>query len=311
MSDNGLVHEVEKIVYQDREVEVIVEKEIYIEDTGDLAADIWVDHFMQPNVTEGVDIIWVVDPSGSMANDRPQIIDGIADMMGALPMIGWRLVIIPSDYRHSETASQFPLVPGDTAADAEIMLNAAITGHYEAGFDAVYGYMVNNPYAQTWLRHDAALLVVFVSDEDEQSQTYIQSTQGFVSWVSSMRQSVFVASIVHVHPSMSACDVTQPMIGYEYIDATNLMNGNVIDICSDDWSAGVAEASSQIQPLEHWDLSFVPLYEDRIHVFIDGVEQEAVVGPDTYWRYEPSENRVYFDKVPQGGSLVEIAYYYQ
>jgi hypothetical protein len=54
-----------------------------------------------------------------------------------------------------------------------------------------------------------------------------------------------------------------------------------------------------------------PLYEDRIYVFIDGVEQPATVGTDVYWRYVAAENRIYFDKVPNGGSLVEIAYYYE
>lgn len=311
MSDNGLVYEVEKIVYEDREVEVIVEKEIYIDDTGDLAADIWVDNFKQPSVTDGVDILWVIDPSGSMSNDRAQILDGINDMMLALPLTGWRLAIIPTDYRKAEMESQFPLVPGDTAIDAELMMNNAITGNYEAGFDAVYGYIFNNSYAQTWLRHDAALLVVFVSDEEEQSFEYVNSAHQFVTWISGVRQSVFLASIVNLDPAVSDCNSSLANAGMKYIEATNTLNGNVIDICSEDWSSGVAEASNQLQEIEYWDLTFTPLYEDRIHVFIDGVEQPDIVGTDVFWHYEPLENRIYFDKIPQGGSLVEIAYYYQ
>ena len=42
-----------------------------------------------------------------------------------------------------------------------------------------------------------------------------------------------------------------------------------------------------------------------------GVEQPATVGTDVYWYYVAAENRIYFNKVPNGGSLVEIAYYYQ
>mgnify|MGYP003137957555 CR=1 FL=1 len=324
LSDNLLTHEVEKIVYEDREVEVIVEVEkeveipivkeveVLVEDTGQDAADIWVEHFNQPMSVNGVDILWVIDPSGSMSNDRPQIIDGIADMMSVLPLTGWRLAIIPTDYRYSETVAEFPLIPGDTAADAESMLNIVINGAYEAGFDATYGYIMNNPYAQTWLRPDAALLIVFVSDEDEQSQVYFNSTNQFTSWISGYRHSVFIASIVNFDPSVSLCDHSSAINnGDEYMTATNHFNGQIIDICDEDWSAGVSDASNQVAPYEHWDLAKAPLYEDRIYVFIDGTEQPATVGTDVYWRYVAAENRIYFDKVPNGGSLVEIAYYYQ
>ena len=240
-----------------------------------------------------------------MSNDRPQIIDGIADMMAALPVTGWRLAIIPSDYRWSETVAEFPLIPGDTAADAEAMLNAVVNGSYEAGFDAVYGYLTNNTYAQTWLRHDAALLVVFVSDEDEQSQAYFNSTLAFTQWFSGVRQSVFMASIVNFDPSLSLCQSSSAMnTGDEYMSATNHFNGQIIDICDEDWSAGVLDASNQVAPYEYWDLANQPLYDDRIYVFVDGV-------PYTDWYYEPAENRVYFSVLPSGGSLVEIAYYYQ
>ena len=80
--DNMLTHEVEKIVYEEKEVEVIVEVikeveipvikevEVLVEDTDDDAADVWVEHFNQPMSVNGVDILWVIDPSGSMANDQ-------------------------------------------------------------------------------------------------------------------------------------------------------------------------------------------------------------------------------------------------
>jgi hypothetical protein len=317
LSDNILTHEVEKVIYQDREVEVIVEVEkeveipiyqeieVLVEDTGQDAADIWVENFTQPMSVNGVDILWVIDPSGSMADDWPQIIDGISDMISVLPLHGWRLAIIPSDYRFSESVAEFPLVPGDDAAAAESMMNTVVNGSYEAGFDATYGYIMHNPYSQTWMRPDAALLIVFVSDEDEQSQTYFNLTSQFLSWVSGYRHSVFIASIINLDPSVSECINASTMnIGDEYITAANHFNGQIIDICSEDWSSGVADASQQINPHEYWDLVKTPLYNDRIYVFVDGI-------PNSDWYYEPAENRIYFTTIPHGNALVEIAYYYQ
>ena len=43
--------------------------------------------------------------------------------------------------------------------------------------------------------------------------------------------------------------------------------------------------------------------DQEIYVFVDGYEFFD-------WRYDPVENRVYFDVVPGEESLVEIAYYY-
>jgi hypothetical protein len=322
--DSTLTHEVEKIVYKDREVIVEVEKqveipivvikevEVLIEDTDDDAADVWVEHFTQPMSVNGVDILWVIDPSGSMYNDKPQILDGIADMMSMLPAADWRLAIISSDHRWSENENQFPLIPGDTAADAEAMYNAAVIGAFEAGFDATYGYIMNNPYAQTWLRHDAALLVVFVSDENEQSQIYFSATNEFTQWYSNLRQSVFLASIVNFDPTVSLCSASSASnTGTEYMDATNYFGGQIIDICDEDWSSGVADASNQTSPYEYWDLAKTPLYEDRIYVFVDGAEVKETDGVDIFWHYVASENRIYFDKVPDGGTLVEVAYYYE
>ena len=75
-------------------------------------------------------------------------------------------------------------------------------------------------------------------------------------------------------------------------------------ICAEDWSQGVADAGNQITQYEFWELPHVPIYNDRIYVFIDGV-------PNYDWYYESTENRVYFNTMPEEKSLVEIAYYYQ
>lgn len=281
---------------------IVVEENITIEDTATDFADIWTDHFVQPAIASGVDIIWVIDPSGSMHDDAPRIIAGIEAMMNALPTNAWRLAIIPADPRFSVNSTDFPLLPGDTAADALNMYNSAVYGAYEYGFDALQAYIDDNTYSASWLRPDASLLVVFVSDEDDQS-VQLPSAASFDNWYSNVRSSVFVASIVHLEPSASLCNGNTLMTGQRYIDATNLYNGQVIDICSSDWSAGVADASSQVAPYEHYDLTHTPLNPDYIFVFVDGAIFEK-------WRYESSENRIYFEEIPPENTLVEISYNY-
>ena len=154
------------------EVPVYIEIEVpvYIEDTSiDDPGLIWVDSFIQPNTVDGIDILWVIDTSGSMFRFDPQLMAGIEVMLSALPPTSWRLVMMSNDPSRAVLESQFPLVPGDDILDAEAMYASMARGGFEEGFDAVYEYMFNNPYSSTWMRPDAGLLVVFVSDEEEQS----------------------------------------------------------------------------------------------------------------------------------------------
>ena len=100
--------------------------------------------------------------------------------------------MIPASPDKVLTEQQFPLVPGDDIVDAQQMYDGMTqTGHLEEGFNAAQDYILSNPYASTWLRWDAALLIVFVSDEEEQSD---MSVDDFTDWLNGYRSSVFMSS---------------------------------------------------------------------------------------------------------------------
>jgi len=288
-------------------VEVPGETE-YIEVPGETDyGEIWVDHFIQPMSVDGVDILWIIDTSGSMYRYEPDLLLGIEAMMNALPESGWRLAMMSNDPTRAATEAQFPLVPGDDIDDAIAMYNAMGKGGFEEGFDAAYEYIENNSYAQTWLRSDAALLVVFVSDEEEQSNDYMIDVDDFTSWYGGLRYgSSYVASVVNVAQEDSVCASTpSPInIGDRYMEATDHFGGVIVDICSEDWSPGVTDASNSLEPHEYWELTHIPSHEETIRVFHDGALNWD-------WYYEPSTNTVEFTVLPGGNVLVEIAYHYE
>jgi hypothetical protein len=189
--------------------------------------------------------------------------------------------------------------------DANAMYAAMARGGMEEGFDAVYDYITSNPYAATWMRPDAALLVVFVSDEEEQSRTFT-GVSDFTSWYGGLRMgSVFLSSIVnHAWPDESVCTwtVMSRDVGQRYMDATNHFGGVVVDICEEDWSAGVTDAAVSVTPQESIALTHEPI-EDSIRVFLDGALDSA-------WTYSASDNTVYFSTIPGPGVLVEVGYRY-
>ncbi len=265
---------------------------------NDPDGDVWVDSFIQPSLINGIDILWVIDTSGSMVPHEARLLAGIEAMMNALPPSGWRLNIISASPPHILNEQQFPLVPGDTVVQATAMYHNVTPGFHEAGFSATMDYINNNPYAQTWMRYDAALLVVFVSDEEDQSDITVST---FSSWYLSRRPHVFLGSIVNLPPAESLCNNSAYNNGDRYIEATNNFNGTIVDICSNDWSPGVIDASVQVQPHEFWDLSYTPI-ANTVRVFFDRILIE------TGWIYDPSFNQVIFDAPPPSGVLVEIGY---
>ena len=300
-------------------VEVYVEVPVETEDTGDHGweGEVWVDHFYQSAVMDGIDILWVIDTSGSMNVHNTRLLLGIESMINVLNTLPvttqWRLAIMAADENKSLIENQFPLTYGSDVIDATDMFNNMGTGGGEEGFDASYEYIVNNSYSNTWMRNDAALLIVFVSDEAEQSSGFANATE-YINWLSSLgRPQTYIASIVNLNPADSLCNTNATNTGTDYIDAANMMSGVVVDICSDDWSPGMTDAANQLEPVLEIELTHIPIPES-VNVFVDGQIYDK-----TLWYYDSSINSVIFTETdasgeligPPAGALVEVAYVYE
>ena len=75
-------------VYEEVEVPVYIEVEV----PGDTEyGEIWVDSFTQYATVDGVDILWIIDTSGSMYRYDDELMAGIEVMLGALPESGWQV----------------------------------------------------------------------------------------------------------------------------------------------------------------------------------------------------------------------------
>ena len=283
------------------EVPEYIEVEIPVEH-----GEIWIDSFTQPMSVDGIDILWVIDRSGSMNRYNAELLAGIEAMLGALPTADWRLVMINADPDYAVNSTIFPLVPGDDAADAAAMLATLSPAYKEEGFNSVYEYITNNPYSSTWLRPDAGLLVVFVSDEEEQSDVEYPTVANFMTWYQMQRMgSVFMARVVNQDPLTSLCSYPPSIIdvGNRYMDATSLLGGTIVDICDEDWAPGVTDATQSIDPYESLKLTHAPEDPNDIRVFINGALSYD-------WYYSVTDNTVYFTVIPSAGDLVEIGYLY-
>jgi hypothetical protein len=292
----------ERVIYDTAYVEVIVEveKEVEVPENYPL----WSQTYIQPTTGNGVDILWVVDPSGSMNMNWPQVVLGVEQMMLALPLdINWRLEIIPTDEYRAKRLESFPILPGDSLQTAQDHLTNNVTGYSERGFDAVKQYIQENADAAQWMRPNVALLIVFVSDENDYSS---QSPSQFISWITYQRPEVFMTSIVNVDPTTSLCpdEFNHYMdVGVDYMDATNHFFGDIIDICEPDWSNGVSQAIQQVQYYDEIPLDHTPVDLDHIEVLVDNVVW-------TDWTWDQANNKIIFTTIPPEGSIITVSYNY-
>ena len=266
-------------------------------------SEIWVDEFEQVEEFDKIDIIWVLDRSCSMTRINETLLDSIETMMDALPEdVNWRLKMITAGTAWTTLQPDtFPLTRGDILSDAEQMLAALPGDQGEEGFDALKNYITLNDYARTWLRPSAAMLVVFVSDEEEQSDNSA-TVEDFTRWYENYRRTVFLASIVHLPEYESVCDPPPAShnVGDRYIEATEYFEGQIVDICLDDWSLAVKEATNQMKPIEYYELTHKPYVETMI-VYIDGQ-----VSYD--WYYDDVQNMIEFTVIPPSFAEVRMAY---
>ena len=74
----------------------------------------------------------------------------------------------------------------------------------------------------------------------------------------------------------------------------------MIDICSDDWSQGVKDASQEVVLTEVVGLSNTP-DPVSIRVFVEGQEY-------SYWTYNEYFNRIEYTVTPDYGEFVQVVY---
>ena len=71
-----------EVIYEQVEVPVYIEVEVPV-GTPTEEVEIWVDSFVQVRAVDGVDIVWVIDTSGSMNSYQSQLLTGIETMMNS------------------------------------------------------------------------------------------------------------------------------------------------------------------------------------------------------------------------------------
>jgi len=179
------------------------------------------------------------------------------------------------------------------------MIQVGINGSgYEKGLYTSKAFFEN--YASNWLRDDAYLAVIYVSDEEDQS---VDSTAHYVNYLQGLKSN---ANKVKAHVIVDV-DGTQQQSGLSlgserYKAVANATGGTIHEITSN-FGTALDQIAEQIVSLsQSFTLSAQPI-EGSIQVFVDGVESFD-------WTYDTQLNSIIFDSnsVPESGADIQVRY---
>jgi hypothetical protein len=156
-----------------------------------------------------------------------------------------------------------------------------------------------------FLRADARLSIIVVSDADDQSPDTLDNYETFFKSLKGNQPGQFVFSGIVTPDNKSQTCPNGESSGDRYMQLAHDTGGVSENICTSDWGATVAQlALAAFGPTTHFPLSVKPADASQIAVVVNG--QPVSTG----WSYDPATNSVVFDQAaaPPSGSSIDITY---
>ncbi|MCK6526729.1 hypothetical protein L6R50_03970 [Myxococcota bacterium] len=286
----------------------------------------WTDTFQQELRTT-VDILLVIDNSCSMIEEQQKLGENfeafIASFAGAED-VSYQIGVVSTDTDSTGAGIlQGPVITPDTADASAVfadVVNLGTTGSgYERGLEAAM--LALSPDLQSganagFLRADASLSVVFLSDEEDSSPEpvdiyldylyAVKSPNGYEAYRDPRRMNVSAV----VGPVPDGCELTgedvfpaQP--GERYIDLVTRTGGIFSSICDEDFSGLVQDLGLNISGLQRE--FYLTRWPDpaTLAVSVDG-ERDAKP-----WTYVAEQNSILFydeEALPPSQSVVTVTY---
>ncbi len=270
-----------------------------------------VDRIMQIN-SNPVDVLFVIDNSGSMFNEQfsliaslPIFIDYFIDSgldyhVGVTTTETWHIadagkLRLVNYSRWIDDQTKYPVETFETMA--HVGINA---GGDEQGFTATwYGLTPElQPFNEGFLRSYTDLHTIAISDEVEQTSGSVMTDEEFIAWYKDLRP--------HGNYTFNAIVDTKVCLDYMY--AAEQLQGNSFDF-KDNFSNILAMLGlSMARPVREFFLSREPVVRtiEVTEVTTSGV---TIVFNRQDWWYDEIHNSINFNEyTPNPYSIVEIKY---
>ena len=257
-----------------------------------------------------LDILWVIDNSGSMMPFQQNLSTNIGSFMNSFVAAApdYHMGVITTD------RSSFGVIIDNSTQDPETLLaSLVVTGTggsaTERGIQMAEQSLSDATYAGpggTFFRNGAKLIVIFVSDEPDYSYGGWTSYLTFFDNIKPAGDFI-PYGVIGDYPSGCQYQYGNYMrtaqAGIGYWDFIDHYGGNWYSICASDWGVQLQDLADEVTARKTFELSELDPIETTIEVTING--QVTVE-----WTYDPTTNALTFNEgsIPEEGQTVIIDY---
>jgi len=264
-----------------------------------------------------VDILFVVDNSGSMSDQQSELAAQMNDFMSVLinMNVDYHLGFITTDSAvlqefdgHSWIDSRYP-EPVDWSI--QVINSIGIYGSpYEQGINYAYQFaaMASTSNSRYW-RDAANFAIVYISDEPDFSPGGYASYFNFFDTVKSSSSLVRQFAVIGDYPS--GCIAIHPVLGVSYsvpfgagyYEMTQRYNGSIYSICAPDWGIQMQNLAVEVAIRSSFQLAEDDVMEETIEVRVNG----QIIAD---WIFDEDENAIVFnsESIPESGNTIDISY---
>lgn len=265
-----------------------------------------------------VDIIWVIDDSGSMSIFQSMLAQQMTDFMDqfliANPDFHMGFITTSDHTWQSQTQDLWidRYHPDAVGWSSSVITGIGVYGSgMERGIEMAANALQDNNVAgpnSSFYRENASLAIIYLSDEPDFSSGSWQNYTWFFDGLKPSVDAVKMYGVISDYPA--GCEYVTPtgysrqlQPGYGYYEIINYYNGSWYSICAPDWGVQLKDLADQVSETAVFQLSETDIIESSIEVFVNGQKTEE-------WIYDVAINSVIFDEnaVPSEGQTIEITY---
>jgi hypothetical protein len=283
--------------------------------------------------SKDVDVLWVIDTSGSMAEHQDALAQQVAHFVSFLDATGlkYQMAVTTMDMSSSGAKGKFvypgsnlPILSPSIPHMADLLSQRIRLGDggspVERGLEAMK-MALSAPNISTginsgFLRENALLVVNFLSNEDDTASPSHANPDFYSAFLDQIRPPLpygdrsWMVNFMGVVPNDPTCTTLGQYIsvGYSYMALAQASGGAVESICGGDLSHALANMKERIlQVTTEYALDRKPV-ASSIVVYIDGalLAQDQTNG----WTYYEASNSIRFhgNGVPKANARIRVVY---
>ena len=272
-----------------------------------------VENFTQNIGKQGdVDILWVVDDSGSMADKQDSLGRNFSVFINQFldKEIDFKMAITTTD----ATSKRNGMMVGDskllTTAAAKKNKSAFISNFTkfvkvgtkgsasEQGLKTSASFM--DRYASSFLRPDAFLVVVYLSDEEDQSGKNVSE---YLTKLQSLKKNKGMFKAYSIVAVKGGLKHSWESVGARYAELSTASAGTTSDIRKDFSDVLLNMGGTIVNLIDSFALNETP-FQDKVEVYVNGLRV------DSGYTFNSASRSIKFDEksLPREGSKIEIRY---